>query len=49
MDWIRKGDKGLKLEAEYGGLSIKVVGVGVNSAQMGVLGAWMCGADGTHA
>ena len=39
VDWIRKGNMGLIVDVDYGGRSVKVVGVGVNSAQMGVLGA----------
>ena len=34
-----KGSMGLVLDVEYGRRRIKVVGVGVNSAQLGVLGA----------
>ena len=34
-----KGNMGLALDVEYGGRRVKVVGVGANSAQMGVLGA----------
>ena len=48
VDWIRKGNVGLILDVEYGGRSVKVVGVGVNSAQW-CAGGMMCGADGTHA
>ena len=39
VDRIQRRDMGLVSEAYYGGRSVKVVGVGVHSAQIGVLGA----------